>query len=322
MIGALLLALTVAPLAPEPASLTARVTPAEVTVGDRVRVEIDVELPAGSPEVQPAPPPAFRRWGQAEVLAIGDAQRLPGDPDAPRYRLQLVLAAFAPGAVELPPTPLLLTPVDAADSPTRREPERVLTPPGLGFTVRSVLPASGEVTPQPPAPPRSLPAGSAFWWAAGALAFAAAAAAALLLLRPRHPVAAAGAGAPALPPLAGLLRELALLRGEGSAERLHTRLSAAVRRFLAALLGIAAGERTTSEIDRELRGGPLAAETRRGLVDLLRRCDEVKFARRPATAEEALSRLAHAAELARAAEQEARPEPEADLGDGEGERVA
>jgi hypothetical protein len=99
------------------------------------------------------------------------------------------------------------------------------------------------------------------------------------------------------------------MRGEPSAERLHTRLSAALRRFLAGLLGIAAAEQTTSEIDRELRRGPLATETRRGLVDLLRRCDEVKFARRQATAEETRQRLAQAAELGAAAEQQLRPVP-------------
>jgi hypothetical protein len=88
------------------------------------------------------------------------------------------------------------------------------------------------------------------------------------------------------------------------------------------VLGIAAAERTTSEIDRELRGGPLAPETRRGLVELLRRCDEVKFARRPATSEEALQRLAQAAELARAVEHQTQPAPtEADAG-GATERVA
>lgn len=313
MIVTLLLAAAVSPALPPPRPIvTARAEPTVVTVGDRVRVEIDVALPPGAAPAAPTAPAGFRRWGKAEVLATGDAQRLTGDPDAPRYRLHLVLAAFEPGEVELPPMPLQLAPPEGAHAGAEGRPEVVLTPAGLAFTVRSVLPEEGSPTPQPPAAPRPLAAGAAFWWSTAALALAAALAAGALLWRGGAVAAGTAATMPPVAPLVGLLRELESLRAESSAERLHTRLSAALRRFLASLLGIAAVERTTSEIDRELRRGPLAPETRRGLVDLLRRCDEVKFARRPASGQEAHQRIVAAGELAAAAERQLRP-PEDEL---------
>ena len=310
MIGALLLAAAVGAPPVSVPTLTARLKPTEVTVGDRVHVELELTLPSGSepppPTHLPTLPPGLRRWGEAEVLSASPAQLLPGSERIPRYRFHLLLAAFSPGEVSLPP---IVVSVPAAPRDDGQPGERTLplrTPEGLGFTVRSVLPP-GQPTPQPPAPPRALPVGAAFWWTAGALGLAAALAAAGLLLRRRGLELEPAAAAPALPPLVALRRELGLLRGEPSAERLHTGLSLALRRFLAALLGFPAAERTTSEIDRHLRGERLALETRRGLVEVLRRCDEVKFARRAATPDEGRQRLEAAERLAAGADAELRP---------------
>jgi hypothetical protein len=281
-----------------------------VTVGDRVQVELELALPPGSeppaPPHLPALPVGLSRWGDAEVMAASPAQPLPGSEGAPRYRFHLVLAAFRPGAVDLPPLAVTLPAAPRDDGSPAGAGLVLRTPEGLGFAVRSVLPP-GQPTPQPPAPPRALPVGAAFWWTAGALSLAAALAAAGVLLRRRALPPAARTAAPPLAPLAALRRELGALRGEASPERLHTGLSLALRHFLAALLGFAAAERTTTEIDRHLRGERLAPDTRRGLVELLRRCDEVKFARRPATAEEGHARLEAADRLAGAADAELRP---------------
>jgi hypothetical protein len=115
--------------------------------------------------------------------------------------------------------------------------------------------------------------------------------------------------APALPPFAQFLRDLAALAREGDPEAVHTGLSLVTRQLLAALLGIGAVESTTSEIDRELRRTPIRTPTRRRLVELLRRCDEVKFARRPTTGEEARERLANARELGEEVQRELVPQP-------------
>ena len=237
--------------------------------------------------------------------------------EAPRRRPlppHVVLTAFRTGDVTLPPIELTAppSPRDAAIGPgvgDAGEPLRLRTPEGLSFSVKSVLPADGSPTPQPPAPPRPLPLGAPFWWAAAGLATAVVLAAVALALQLRRQPLPAAPPAPVLAPLPALLQELATLRAESSPERAHTGLSLALRRFLAAALGVAAAERTTTEIDRELRRGPLATATRRGLVDLLRRCDEVKFARRPATLAEAAERLDTAASLAAQVEREIAPPP-------------
>ena len=292
---------------PEPATgaaIRARLSPAEITVGDRVRVEIEVTLPSGERWGPPSIDPRLRQWGGAEVLAAQRPQALPGAPT--RYRLELLVTAFRPGKVTLPPIPVVVSPLRQED-PSPPTPLRLATPP-LAFTVRSVLPAEGQPTPQPPTPPQPLPLGAAFWWTSGGLALACLAAAGLLLWR-RRDLATAAPASPPLPPLQRFLRDLAALGAEPSVEQVHTGISLALRHLLAALLGFPAAERTTTEIDRELRRGRLEAPTRRRLLDLLRRCDEVKFARRPASREEAAERLAAARQVGEDVGRELAPEP-------------
>ncbi|HET9766734.1 MAG TPA: hypothetical protein VFS60_07795 [Thermoanaerobaculia bacterium] len=286
------------------AAVRARLSPAEITVGDRVRVELEVTLPPGERWAPPALDPRLRQWGGAEVLAAQRPQALPGAPT--RYRLDLLVTAFKPGKVTLPPIPVVVSPLRQED-PSPPQPLRLMTPP-LAFTVRSVLPAEGQPTPQPPTPPQPLPFGDAFWWTTGGLALACLAAAGLLLWR-RRGLAAEAPAAPPLPPLARFLRDLAALGTEPSVEQVHTGISLALRQLLAALLGFPAAERTTTEIERELRRGRLEAPTRRHLLELLRRCDEVKFARRPASREDAAERLAAARQVGEDVGRELAPEP-------------
>jgi hypothetical protein len=275
-----------------PASLRAQLSPQEITVGDRVRVELEVTLPAGERWGPPAIPADLRNWGEAELLAQQRPEMIPGAPQ--RYRLVLLVTAWKPGKVTLPPIPVAVAPL-RQEEPSPPRPLLIATPP-LELTVKSVLPAQGEATPRPPAPPQPLPVGAAFWWTSGGLALACLAAAGLLLWR-RRGMAVAAPAAPPLPPLAQFERALAALAAEPAPELVHTGISLAMRHLLAALLGFAAAESTTTEIDRELRRGRLELVTRRGVLDLLRRCDEVKFARRPATRAEAHERLAAARAL-------------------------
>ena len=285
-------------------AIRARLSPSHITVGDRVRVELEVTLPAGERWGPPALDPRLRQWGGAEILAAQRPQALPGAPT--RYRLDLLVTAFKPGTVNLPSIPVFAAPLHQED-PSPPPPLRLDTPP-LQFTVRSVLPAEGQPTPQPPTPPQPVPFGQAFWWTTGGLALACLAAAGLLLWRRRGIVAAVPA-APPLPPLARFRRDLAALAREPSLEQVHTGISMALRHLLAALLAFPAAERTTSEIDRELRRGRLDADTRRRLIELLRRCDEVKFAKRPTSRQEAQERLAAAQQIGEEVGRALAPEP-------------
>ncbi|HVS03885.1 MAG TPA: hypothetical protein VMT16_14050, partial [Thermoanaerobaculia bacterium] len=121
--------------------------------------------------------------------------------------------------------------------------------------------------------------------------------------RRRRPAAEA-APAPPLPPYELLRRELAAAAGLTEPAALHTALSLALRRYLHGALAIPAIERTTSEIAAALRATPMPAATRRALVALLRRSDEVRFARLAVAREEGERRLAAAAGLAGEVERE------------------
>jgi hypothetical protein len=98
------------------------------------------------------------------------------------------------------------------------------------------------------------------------------------------------------------LEALDALRREGGdlpRDFFHERLSDAVRRYVSAVTGVDALDRTTRELEAELRAsGRARAEAIGDVVRLLRRSDLVKFARRPDDWAEARALLDDAARLA------------------------
>jgi hypothetical protein len=322
--------------APEPAlpPVTVTLTPAgAVTVGDRVEAVITLRVPASRLAGEPRFPVWRDAWGEAEVREHDEPRRA-GGGGAPEhgggggvgaggggvrtggdvtrdggatavYTQRLVLAAFRPGKVELPPAAIAV--------PLRGGTVQAWTPAGLALAVRSVLPAGAaakDLQARPPAPMRPLPLGTPFFIALAALAAAAAAGIWLLWRRERRRRAAAsarqGVAPPPLAPLAELLAALDRLAAERSVVALHTGISQALRRYLGRTVGFPAPESTTTEIQRLLlaRGWPAAQA--RPAVELLRACDLVKFARQEAPAERARERLAAARRFAEEVEDRAR----------------
>jgi len=291
--------------APGP-TVDVEVAPGPHTVGDRIEVVLTVSVP-GAADARPRFPAWGETWGEAEVFAAGPPQRVEAGgeaPDAPQtlWRQSLVLAAFRPGRIELPPREIAVPLAGEADVPPRSEsvvPQareagrrgtaRVSTPDDLALEIASVLPAAeggeGEGAeippPRPPAPPRELPLGAAFWWTLAAGLGLLAALAGLAAVR-RRKAAAAGTPAPHLPPLAELDRALAAARAAASPAAGLAGVSLALRRFLGRTLGFPAAESTTSEVQRQLLARHLPTGLPRRAVDLLRACDLVKFARQPA----------------------------------------
>jgi hypothetical protein len=277
---------------------------AAVTVGDRAEAVITVRVPAAARLAGEPRFPVWRgAWGEAEVREQGEPRRAAGPGGAALYRQRLVLAAFHPGKVELPPVAIAL-PLGAGTV-------QAWTPRGLALAVRSVLPAGAaarDLHPRPPAPLRPLPLGTAFFCTLAVLAAAAAAGIWALWRRERRRRVAAGEEAPARPllaPLPELLAALDRLAGEPSALALHTGISQALRRYLGRAVGFPAPESTTTEIQRLLlaRGWPSAHV--RLPVDLLRACDLVKFARQQVPAADARERLAAARRLGEQIEERA-----------------
>jgi hypothetical protein len=284
-----------APPAPLPAVTVA--TPAKaLTVGDLAEAVITLRVPAA---VRLAGDPRFPvwrgAWGEAEVRRQGEPRRGTGPDGAAVYTQRLVLAAFHPGKIELPPAAIAV--------PLGTGTVQAWTPAGVALAVRSVLPAGAaakDLRPRPPAPLRQLPLGAAFFWALAALAALAAAGIWVLWRRERRRHAAAGGEAPTRPllePLPELLAALDRLAGEPSPVVLHTGISQALRRYLGRTVGFPAPESTTTEIHRLLLARGWASAQVRPAVELLRACDLVKFARQHAPTESARQRLAAARSL-------------------------
>jgi hypothetical protein len=265
-------------------------SPAQARVGDRVEAVLTLRVEAARLAGEPRFPFWSGRWGEAEVLVEEPLQKSPAEGGAAVYRQRLVLAAFRPGKVALPPA--------AVAVPLREGTIKVQTPAGLAIDVVSVLPKEEEnPAPKPPAAPRSLPVGERFWWTLAAL-LAACLLVGWLLWRRRRAAAAESGAAPLLPPFEELAGELERLAAERSVVQAHTRLSFALRRYLGRVLPFPAVESTTSEVQRQLLSrrmpGPLVRQT----VELLRACDLVKFARQEVGEERTRERVEAARRIA------------------------
>ncbi len=321
--GLLLLALLALPAAAQTApkvevSLAPQATHSDqLTVGDRVEAVLTLRVDPSTLAGDPRFPAWGPGWGDAEILGQSAPEKVE-ENGATLWRQRLTLAAFRTGKVDLPPVEVAV--------PLRDGTVQARTPAGLSLTVRSILPA-GEKEPEakPPAALRQLPIGAPFWWALGVSVLVLAVLGWLLWRRRRAEGMGEEQVRAVLPPFDELLGELDRIAAEPSVLRLHTRLSLAMRAYLGRSLGFPAAESTTSEIHRQLLARRMPGSLVRPLVELLRACDLVKFARQDAGEERARERLAAARQLGRETETWARPVEPVDLaGDpaGSGRREA
>lgn len=276
----------------------------QLTVGDRVEAVLALRVDPATLSGEPRFPVWGTSWGGADVLEKETPQRVE-ENGATVWRQRLVLAAFRTGKVELPPVEVAV--------PLRERTIQARTPAGLALTVRSVLPADEKnPAPKPPAAPRQLPIGAPFWWtlAASGLVLALLG---WMLWRRRRAEGPEEMVQPQLPPFDELLGELDRIAAEPSVVRLHTRLSLALRAYFGRSLDFPAAESTTSEIHRLLLARRMPGALVRQIVELLRACDLVKFARQEVGQERVQERLATARQLGRETETWARPVEPVDL---------
>jgi hypothetical protein len=274
--------------------------PETITVGDPVRARLTLVWDGSAPATTPIFPNWEETWGRAEVLARGRVESVSSNAGRRIYTQTLTLTAFETGEIELPPAEvtILLGENEVVVVPTRA---------GARFMVESVLPeevegGAAEIEPRPPSPLRELAANRRFLWTAGSLA-ALSALAWVFVARRAAGAARAAAAAAAPPPMPEPLQELlAALRRidvRGGSEPVHTALSLALRRFLARTLSFNAIESTTLEIERTLGARPLPEELAEGTVELLRDCDQVKYAKLEVGTALAGERLSFLSDLAR-----------------------
>jgi hypothetical protein len=300
----LLVLLLASPLLAQPAPVKVSLAPNGPTVGDHIQATITLRVRAADVAGAPRFPAWGKTWGAAEIVEAGQPVKVAEQGGIAIYEQRLVLAAFRTGQIPLPPAVIAI--------PTKAGTVQAQTPPGLALAVRSVIPANAkDPQPKPPAAMRRLPLGERFWWTVAGLS-AACLAGTWLLWRRRRKTAASAATAPILPPFEELTAELDRLRAEPSMLALHTRLSLALRRYLGRRLPFPAVESTTSEIQRQLLSRRMPGPLVRQLVELLRACDLVKFARQEVAEARARERAEAARQVAGELEAQLAPrEPEA-----------
>lgn len=262
----------------------AAVIPQSITVGDVFHAAVRLELPPGA------------TLGAPDTLALPEHVELAGRREvrvdtadgARRVTLIYPLSAWRPGEYALQPVDLRVV----ADGS-----ERTMAVSFPAFAVRSVLPADTAGI-QPREAKDVLGANRLWWPILLALLLAAAVAAALWYWwkRRRRPVQAAPAVAVVrVPPRDAALQQLAALRTSGLLERgefkeFYVAMTEALRHYLAALHPAWSADLTTAELAPRLRAST-GVRNPAELAPLLAAADLVKFARRPATATDALRDL-------------------------------
>lgn len=263
-----------------------------LTVGDPFEAQLILSVPEDFLVGEPRFPTWTETWGRCEILAVGD-RIVSAEPGAQVYRQTLRLAGFETGTLSLPSVEIKL--------PRAHDTLTLTTPGDLAIHIESVLPPGGEqaLEPQPPEAPGKLPLGDSFWWSVAVFLGLIGIVGLLLALRHRSLFELLSPSQPI--PLAELQRALHRLQSEENRQVAHTRLSHVLRRYLGRSLVFPALESTSSQIARRLRNGtltpPLEPRAVRRVVELLRHCDQVKFAQGASTPDQILDRLAQAGEL-------------------------
>jgi hypothetical protein len=248
--------------------------PPHLLAGDRVTALL--AAPCSAQGAQPTFPDWSRGWGKAEVISAGPVTIEERDGQcAALQRLQIT--AFEVGTIALPSVSVRMS--DGSE---------LRTPEGLALEVRSVIaPDDQELAPAPPAPPRRQPVPRSVWVAL-ATGVALAGLAGIVAWRRRYGTDALAA--PSLPPFAELERALGKLAGYAADEAFRG-LSTAFRRFLGRAFEFHALESTSTEVSRRLAERNVPRELVQRATAALRLADQVKFARRPARADEAAQRI-------------------------------
>jgi hypothetical protein len=269
-----------------PVTMTVRAAPADVTVGERLVLTVEVVAPDGVAVKMPVLEDALG------AFAVRSARTPPDVPEGGwrRHTHDYQLDTFASGEVEIPALTLSFT--DARGDPI----EGTLESEPLVITVGSVLAGDERETDyrdikdtvavpvESPAAARWLP-----WSAIAAVAVAIAVIAFVLLRRRRRGAAAERV----VPPHEWARAELDRLAGDRLVEqaRFHEfyfRLTDIVRQYIERRFAIMAPEQTTEEFLRAVRADPVLTNDHKDLLGrFLRAADMVKFARHEPTGAEA-----------------------------------
>jgi hypothetical protein len=242
------------------------------TVGDRLLIRVEVQLPAGVSITPPIPIP-----GEGSFLSL-DPVKAPASDSQPAPNVFYFQGqAFETGTVQIPPLSVEWKKADESGTATSQP---------IPVEIVSVL-KGGQETPADLKPPAQIPPPPFPWrWAilgAGLLALAIALAV-WLRKRKKPAVALPVPVVPGLPAHEQAYREMErllaspLLR-EGRIKEFHVELVEIVKRYLAARFHIDTLERTSTEVFEDLKGVQLGSEPLAVAREFFGHTDLVKFAK-------------------------------------------
>lgn len=272
----MLLASTVGAFGQQP---RAAVVPEAITVGDVFHAAVRLELAEGA---RIAAPDSLDLVADVEHAGRREV-RIDTAGGVRRATITYPLAAWRPGAYELPPVPIRI--MDA-------QRDTMLSVQLPAFEVSSVLPA--DTAGIEPKPAKDVLGANRLWWPILlALLIAALIATALYIWwkRRRRGVEEPLVFTPAVPPLDAALAQLAALRREGLIERgefrvFYERLTETLRHYAAAIEPRWSVDLTTSELATRLRADA-GMQDALELTRILGEADMVKFARAVTTRDNA-----------------------------------
>lgn len=262
-----------------PLRLSARVQPDRLTVGDPIQFTLRLEYHT---ELRLTLPSFGSRWGAFEVLAA-EAPRLQDLGGGRRaLHLRYTLTLFSTGQYLLPPVEIAYTTEQGEQGMVRSEP--------IPVTVTSVVTPQDDLRDiKPLKAPIELAMEPLPYWREGAgLLLALLVGAVATLAVKRRGQGEVRGPLPEGIPETRTLAELERIEGLGLLDRgedktYYQLLSTCVRRYLQERYRIAALDRTTSELRREMAGGAVDAWRALMVGELLRESDAIKFGRyRPA----------------------------------------
>jgi hypothetical protein len=259
-----------------PVKVSLRLEPARVTVGDPIRITIEIRYPEGY-EIGSALPAGS--WGDLSVSSTRRGEPEPVEGGGWKRTDEIVAAAFATGTARAPALEIEFRAGDGSFG-------KAATPP-VEVAVDTVLGGGAEEEIADIRDPASLPRPLWPWVAAGAVAAAAALLGAWYLARRRRALLAGLLRRPVEPLLSphewalgelDRLAESGILAG-GRWLDYHVTLAEVIKEYMTRRFGIPTLEHTTSEVVSGARAARLPGGLIADLRSLLEECDQVKFAR-------------------------------------------
>jgi hypothetical protein len=244
---------------------------AEITVGDPVRLVLEVTHPAGSVVLLPQ---LEAEWGDLNVYGQSPPTTETHDDGTATTRQEIDARLFAPGTFSTPP--LAVTVSDSGGQLTEVD----VAPASI--TVSSVL-VEGDTSLRDIKPQVDLPFTALWPWLVGGL-LVAAAVGGFLFWRRRRQARGAAAVVDNRPPHQVALDQLAhiaqqCLPDKGRFKEHYTLLSDCMRVYVEQRYDVPVLERTTTEVWTGLERSTMAPDVARRFMRLLAESDLVKFAR-------------------------------------------